>query len=295
MEKSMLKENVVHGSNIYPFAVYQWKGESASAVPMHWHKETEIIYLKSGIFSFSINTKKYEQKAPALIFIGSEEIHSIQIKTGDEVDSLVFDLEMLSFENYDGIQYKLLQPLIKGKMQFPMLILPENDIWQETVSLCEEIFSEALKKELGAYLKVKAGLYKIIACLYEKDYLKNAIDIKESDIARLDTLKNILQFIRTHYDSRLTVEEIADEAGMNAQYFCRYFKKNTGKTVTEYINDIRINHAAKRLLESEDKIIDIAGQCGYDNVGYFIKRFRQCKGITPSDYRKGNREKVNIV
>lgn len=91
------------------------------------------------------------------------------------------------------------------------------------------------------------------------------------------------------------MEEIADAAGLNVQYFCRYFKKNTGKTVTEYINEIRINHAAKMLLESEDKIIDIAGQCGYDNVGYFIKRFRQCKGITPSDYRKGNREKVNIV
>lgn len=295
MEKSMLKENTVHGSNIYPYAVYQWKGESASAVPLHWHGETEIIYLKAGTFSFSVNTKEYEQKAPALIFIGSEEIHSIQINMGDEVNSLVFDLKMLSFENYDGIQYKLLQPLIKGEMQFPMLILPEDDIWRETVSLCEEIFREALKKELGAYLKVKAELYKMLACFYQKDYLKNVKEIKEADIARLDTLKRILQYIRSHYDSRLPVEEIADVAGMNAQYFCRYFKKNTGRTVTEYINDIRINHAAKKLLESEDKIIDIAGQCGYDNVGYFIKRFRQCKGITPSDYRKENREKVNIV
>ncbi len=169
MEKSMLKENTVHGSNIYPYAVYRWNGQSASAVPLHWHGETEIIYLKAGTFSFSVNTKEYEQEAPAL------------------------------------------------------------------------------------------------------------------------------QYIRSHYDGRLTVEEIADAAGLNVQYFCRYFKKNTGKTVTEYINEIRINHAAKMLLESEDKIIDIAGQCGYDNVGYFIKRFRQCKGITPSDYRKGNREKVNIV
>lgn len=295
MEKSMLKENAVHGSNIYPYAVYQWNGQSASAVPLHWHRETEIIYLKAGTFSFSVNTREYEQKAPALIFISSEEIHSIQIKTGDEVNSLVFDLEMLSFENYDGIQYKLLQPLVKGEMQFPKLLLPEDGIWQEAVFLCEEIFREAPKKELGAYLKVKAGLYGLIACLYQGDCLQNATGIKEADVVRLDTLKNILQYIRSRYDRRLTVEEIADAAGMNAQYFCRYFKKNTGKTVTEYINDIRINHAAGMLLESDEKIIHIAGRCGYDNMGYFIKRFRQCKGVTPSDYRKRNSEKVNIV
>lgn len=295
MEKSMLKENAVHGSNIYPYAVYRWNGQSASAVPLHWHRETELIYLKSGTFSFSINTKEYEQKAPALIFIGSEEIHSIQIQTGHEVDSLVFKLEMLSFENYDGIQYKLLQPLIKGEMQFPQLLLPKDDIWKEAVSLCEEIFKEAPKKELGAYLKVKANLYGLIACLYQGEYLQNAMEIKEADAVRLDMLKSILEYIRSHYDSRLTVEEIADAVGMNAQYFCRYFKRNTGKTVTEYINDIRINRAAAMLLESDDKIIHIAGQCGYDNMGYFIKRFRQRKGVTPSDYRKRNDEKVNIV
>lgn len=295
MEKSLLKENVVHGSNIYPYAVYQWKGESASAVPLHWHRETEIIYLKSGTFLFSVNTKEYEQKAPAIIFISSEEIHSIQIKTGDEVNSLVFDLEMLNFENYDGIQYKLLQPLMEGKLKFPKLLLPKDSIWQEAVSLCEEIFREASEKELGAYLRVKAGLYKIIACLYQSDYLQNAVEIKEADIVRIDTLKNILQYIRSHYDRKLSIEKIAAVAGMNEQYFCRYFKKNTGKTVTEYINDIRINHAARKLLESEDKIIHIAGQCGYDNMGYFIKRFRQCKGITPLIIEKNTVKKVNIV
>lgn len=62
---------------------------------------------------------------------------------------------------------------------------------------------------------------------------------------------------------------------MNEQYFCRYFKKNIGKTITEYINVIRVEKAATALAETEDKIIDIASACGFDNIGYFIRRFKR--------------------
>jgi len=72
----------------------------------------------------------------------------------------------------------------------------------------------------------------------------------------------------------------------NPQYFCRYFKKNIGKTITEYINDVRIEKAAQALAETNDKIIDIAQNCGYENVSYFIRRFRRTKGMTPVQYRE---------
>lgn len=286
MEKSMLKENAVHGTNAYPYAVYQWEGDGELPVPLHWHKETEIIFLKEGSFTFSINMKEYYKEAPALIFIGSGEIHSILIKKGMKENAVVFDLGMLSFENYDGIQYKIIRPLIEGEISFPQIITKEDTVWEEAFPIYEKIFLEAAKKELSAYLQVKAGLYELLACFYQEGYLKNIGEVSEKDSEKIDILKKVLTYIHENYAERLTVEEIASVAGMNAQYFCRYFKKNISKTVTEYINDIRISHAAQKLERTNDKIIDIAGQCGYDNVGYFIKRFRQCKGMSPSEYRK---------
>ena len=286
MEKSILKENVIHGTNIYPYAVYWWDGDTKFTVPLHWHPETEIIYLKKGTFTFTINMKEYVQEAPALIFISTEIIHSIQIDAENEEWALVFDLGMLSFENYDGIQYKIIRPLMEGEMHFPQILRPEDEVWSEVAGLYEEMFKDAMKKELSAYLRVKAGLYNLIACLYRNGYLKNAVGIQKADTGKLEILKKVLSYIRKNYNKKLSINEIAGVAGMNAQYFCRFFKRNTGKTVTEYMNDIRINQAARRLSESEDKIIDVAGQCGYDNIGYFIKRFRQSKGISPSAYRK---------
>lgn len=292
MEKNTLKEKVVHGTNVYPFAVYQWDGNTKSTVPLHWHRETEIIYLKKGCFTFTANMKEYVQEAPALIFIGSEEIHSININEGDVERAIVFDLGMLSFENYDGIQYKVIGPLIEGDIHFPQIITCEDSIWEEAVCIYEDIIHEALKKELCAYLRVKAGLYQLIACLYQNGYLKNAGKTEDADVFRIDTLKRVITYIRQNYARKMTIDEISEVAGMNAQYFCRFFKKNTGKTLTEYINDIRINRAAERLTETEDRIIDIAGQCGYDNIGYFIKRFEKNKGISPSEYRRNdNRNK----
>ena len=80
--------------------------------------------------------------------------------------------------------------------------------------------------------------------------------------------------------------EIAAVAGMNAQYFCRYFKKHTGRTVTEYINDVRISQASRLLAQTDDKILHIAVRCGYENAGYFISRFRRSRGVSPSEYRE---------
>ena len=80
---------------------------------------------------------------------------------------------------------------------------------------------------------------------------------------------------------------------MNPQYFCRYFKKATGKTPTEYINEVRVEKAAEYLYRTDRKIIDIALECGYDNIGYFIKRFKEEKGMLPSEYRKSQNNAIN--
>ena len=73
---------------------------------------------------------------------------------------------------------------------------------------------------------------------------------------------------------------------LNPQYFCRYFKENIGKTATRYIQEVRMEKAAEALAETNEKIITIAADSGFDNIGYFIRKFREIKGVTPSEYRK---------
>lgn len=290
-----LKENAVHGTTEFPMALYHWEGEGYFPVPLHWHKETEIIYLVSGKFWLSVNMKEMRIEAPALIFIGAEEIHSIILEKDTRELAVVFDMGMLSFEEYDGIQYKIIRPLIDQKLQFPLVIDSTDAIWNEIRRAYEEVYEAAARKivrqrDLGAYLRVKAGLYHILACLYEYGCFEDKVDMRSSDAYRIDTMKRVLNFIHDHCDQKLRVDEIAEVAGMNAQYFCRYFKRITGRTVTEYVNELRISQAARELTETNDKVIEIAMRCGYDNMGYFVRRFRQMKHMTPSEYRKKSKD-----
>lgn len=286
MELSKLKEDAVHGTTEFPLAVYKWEGVGSYSVPLHWHKETEIICLESGRFRLSVNMKELVVNAPALVFVGSEEIHSIWLEEGGREQAVVFDVNMLSFENYDGVQHKMIRPLVDKKIRLPLLVDERHPIWEELSQIYQRIYKNAVKKDLSAYLKVKAELYHMLACLYENGYLENVREGRESDSYKIDTMKQVLTFIHDNYGRKIQVDEIASVAGMNSQYFCRYFKRTTGKTVTEYLNEIRINQASQELVETNDKIIEIAMRCGYDNMGYFIRRFCQLKQMTPSEYRK---------
>lgn len=285
-EKNKLKENAVHGTVEFPMATYNWEGESRYPVPLHWHGETEIIYLKEGCFHLTIGVKKESIAAPALVFIPSGEIHTILLEEGQQEKAVVFDLGMLNFEQYDGIQYKVISPLIDKKISLPSVVQASHDCWNELESLYLDVYNFGDKKTLGSYLRVKARLYEMLAVLYENELLEHMESLKKDDAERIKVMKNVLTFLHDNFTIQLKVEEIAAVAGMNPQYFCRYFKKITGKTVMEYVNEVRIDHACQDLHQTDDKIIDIAMKNGYDNIGYFIRRFQQSRQMTPSEYRK---------
>lgn len=286
MEKEELRENTTHGTVNFPLANYKWDLDKQFLVKLHWHDETELIFFKEGSFTVTVNMKEYRITEPTFMFVNSGDIHSIISDGGCLESAIVFDLKMLSFEYFDAIQYKIIRPLIEGKIQFPLFILEDNIIRKDIEKLYEKIINECNENKLSSYMKVKSYLYQLIACLYENESFLNSDNIEENDTYKIENLKKVLTFIHKNYSQKISLDEMASLVRMNTQYFCRYFKKLLGKTLTEYINEIRIEKAAECLIKTDNKIIDIAICCGYDNIGYFIKRFKEQKNMSPSKYRR---------
>lgn len=284
-----LKENRTHGTVQYPVALYEWNGENEWHVVPHWHEEMEWIYFQKGDFPVWINTKEYQVHAPAFMCIHPEELHALILEKDGIESAVVFPVDILCFERYDAAEAKVLGPLAEGKLRMPVLC-QSGDAAFEELSACykeiEQMLRQMKEQKNMLYLNIKAKMLELIAVAYKHDLLTRQVREGREEAGTVENLKKVLQYIGEHYSSPIRLSELAELVNMNEQYFCRYFKKNIGKTITEYINVIRVEKAATALAETEDKIIDIAAACGFDNTGYFIRRFKKEKGMTPSEYRK---------
>lgn len=99
-------------------------------------------------------------------------------------------------------------------------------------------------------------------------------------------LNRVYQFAMNNYLRHISLGEIADIANMSGTAFCRYFKKHTRKTFSNFMNEIRISHACKILTDSDLPVSQVAFDAGFSNISNFIRQFKRVKGIAPLKFRK---------
>ena len=99
-------------------------------------------------------------------------------------------------------------------------------------------------------------------------------------------IQQVEQEIRLHYRENLTLKGLSQKYYVNSAYLGQLFKKKYGVTFRKYLNTCRIEQAAKLLLNTSDKVYNIAQAVGYQDMDYFIERFIAMKGCTPPNYRK---------
>ena len=108
-----------------------------------------------------------------------------------------------------------------------------------------------------------------------------------TDARKIGRYKTLVSYMDKHYAEPVSLQQMADIVHCNRQYLCRFFKEIAGVTPIQYMISRRIESAC-RLLDSTDKsIVDISMECGFDNLSYFIRKFKEKKGCTPGQYRAG--------
>jgi len=105
------------------------------------------------------------------------------------------------------------------------------------------------------------------------------------------TILRIKEWVEANYRDDIRLADIASVACMSKSSFCRFFKLHTGKTVSEYVLDIRLGHAIRRLLNTADPINNISNECGFNNVSNFNRVFKKKKGMSPSQFRDSFKKK----
>jgi AraC-like DNA-binding protein len=133
----------------------------------------------------------------------------------------------------------------------------------------------------------KKSEYKVLS---SNSFLKNAED------KDLDRLNKVFDFLLNNFHNDINLSEVSEVASMSSTAFCRFFKKHTNKTMVTFLNEIRIGHACKLLIENENmNISDICFESGFNNLTNFIIQFKKLKNCPPMQYRqKYYQQKINF-
>ena len=101
-----------------------------------------------------------------------------------------------------------------------------------------------------------------------------------------DRINRVYNYVKVNYESEISLDDISKVALMTVPAFCRYFKKYTKKTFTQFVNEFRVRQAIRLIVIGNKTISEIAGEVGFNNFSHFNKQFKRVTGESPSKYKK---------
>jgi AraC-like DNA-binding protein len=159
------------------------------------------------------------------------------------------------------------------------------DIVGETNVIVSKQLEELLLLEgLSRWLKL-LEILNIIAGSKEIQYISNQVVTGKNgmDSHRMNT---VIQFVIKNFAREITIAEVAALANMANNSFSRYFSQRTRKSFTGFVNEVRLSHASKLLIETQKSVIDISLDSGFSNLSNFNRQFRKMYQVSPLQFRK---------
>lgn len=288
-----LKEDRAHGSRSFRCAFYTVDpSDTRFHASLHWHEELEIIYFKKGTFILEINLEQYTIQEECLFFVNSGELHRIVCDEPCQESAVVFSPYLLNFVTSDTAQSEVLLPLAKQNLLLPRCIPAAHPAFSDVLTEYQRLircFTEHPDAafEKSTQLFIKAALLNILGHLSGQDLLFTA---KSAHNESVEGIKTVLSYIHEHYSEKIFIRDLASLVNLNEQYFCRFFKKTIGTSPIAYLNEYRIHRAMELLVSTSLPVTEICLECGFNNVGNFLREFRQQTGSTPLKYRKNHSE-----
>ena len=277
-----LKENKPHGTKDDPFSIYHIANAKRSfQIPIHWHDEFEIIYVKSGFLTVSISGENYIGKPGDAFVVSPGNLHFMGSQTGNvDYFTFLFPLKYISFRTDDILDDKLLEPLNSGHL----VISPEiEDTVKEQCEQLVEIYGakkEESQSKITAQIKTKIILLQFILELWKKGF------IVENDTSGKNTVeKEMVSYIQQNFTGKILLKEFGEQFHLSEKYISRYFKEHFHITISQYVTYLRLEHAKQLLQDTDIPVTEVAMQSGYQNVSYFIRSFKKTYGMSPLKYR----------
>jgi AraC-like DNA-binding protein len=253
----------------------------------HWHECLEISYVKEGRGRYYIEDRICEMEPGDIIILNNIEPHYLEVYDRNMHQPVItFEPSLIWNSGSNTLDYDYLKPFFERGTNFNNKLNPGNPFTSEIRDHLRVIEKEFFERPVGYQQMIKARLLMILTYLvryFRKEEKSEAGNgSKRQQLLRIE---EILRYVSINFDRDIGLEEVASMLCVSPQYFSTFFRKVTGTTFIEYLNNIRVNNAIRLLSESDNKITHIAVECGFNNTSNFNAVFKKFTGKTPSEFR----------
>ena len=283
MSKSILKEAppLTKADCFSVFARYKTEFD----FPVHYHEEYELNFIE--------NAKGVKR----IVGDSMEEIGDLElVLVGPNIPHAWFTHKCQSEKIHEiTIQFHkdLFQELFLKRTQLSSI----RALFEQ--SLKGILFSQATIQQIAPRLRTldqHTGFGSVLELMAILDELSlssgfrplSGENIYNADYIYMDSMRmeKLIEFMNTNFSRPIRLAEAAELVNMAETAFSRFFRVKTGITFVDFLNDIRLGHASRMLIDSKDTIADIATACGFTSISNFNRTFKREKGRTPKDFRE---------
>lgn len=285
-----LREQINYDNSIFPIAFFQ--DELASLPnftgPLHWHPDFEIATASNSDLDFQIGRQHILLKAGDSIFVNGNMLHGIKQLPGSEPDpisNIVFSGTIIAPES-SIIYQKYIHP-ISSCDTLPYIVFRQDIPWGNEVNkLIKNIYVQMQKKSNCYEMVIQRELNAIFEYIFS-----NFEDLPKFETSRIHLnaqirVQKMLTFIYEHYTEAVTLEDIANAANISRSEAGRCFNTYIGCSPVDALIQYRLQTAQQLLKDTTLSTQEIAFECGFNSVNYFIRQYRKTYGFTPGQNRK---------
>lgn len=254
--------------------------------PWHFHSEYEILFVQEGSGTSFVADNIENFTSGDLVLIGSNLPHFWKSDESFHIP-----------ENNRKVKYIVIQ-FSSEFFKEAIAEYPEFNLIRELLKRSrrgvrfEKSFTKNAIKKINS-LVIKKGFDRTLFLLHLLQFMAKTKQYKllASELYQAknhsftnDRLTKVMHYLNSEYLKKVELVKVANVANMHPSAFCRYFKEKSGKSLSEFVNDMRIGYACRLIIEGKMSVSQVCFESGFNNLSNFNRHFKKHTGFTPTGY-----------
>ncbi len=263
----------------------------------HKHKFIEVVYVISGRAIHEVQGQRSKAARGDLFIINMDTPHVFRLEENGTEPFAAYDLKftpeffdssVTGYHTFEALNHSFMfYSLLNGREEYTPCISVAGSSFSTMGELFDKMYREYKEQKKGYLEIVRAYLMQLIVTVFRT---LDASAQKTVSAKNGQVVGYITDYIKTRYASPISIRELADQVYMNPDYLGRIFRAQTGMTMSEMIQKVRVEQVCARLSDTSGTVSEIAAACGFEDMKFFYKVFKRQTGVLPGEYRKQARQ-----